>query len=88
MIAIQTKYCSPTNSRGSRIKAWTSNGHVVYVPFMHELSHEMLYFQAAKALVEKYKLDWDLTNARYGGTESGYVFCFANAIVNEETLAA
>lgn len=81
MIAIQTKYCGPTNTRGSRIKAWTCNGHKVYVPYQHELSGEALYFQAAKALIEKYKLDWDTSNICYGGTENGYVFCFGESVV-------
>lgn len=83
MIAIQTKYIRPTNSRGSRIKAWTSNGHSVTISYPHEYSHETCHFQAVKALVEKHKADWDLTDMRYGGTEDGYVFCFAHSIVKE-----
>jgi hypothetical protein len=83
MIAIQTKYIGPTNSKGSRIKAWTSNGHSCTVSYDHAYSHEMVHFQAVKELVKKHKLDWDLDNMRYGGTENGYVFCFEHSIVRE-----
>jgi hypothetical protein len=76
MIAIETKYLAPTNSRGSKIKAFTCNGHSVSVSCSYELSHEKLHFEAVKALVKKYNLDWNLDNMRYGGTKNGYVFCF------------
>jgi hypothetical protein len=83
MMAIQTKYIVATNSKGSRIKAWTCNGHSVTIPYPHEYSHEQCYFQAVKALVDKYKTDWDLSDIRYGSTDNGYVFCFAHSIVKE-----
>ena len=83
MIAIQTKYLGPTNSRGSRIKAWTSSGFSVTISYPHEYSYETCHFQAVKALIEKHRLDWDLTAMRYGGIDNGYVFCFDNSIVKE-----
>ena len=83
MIAIQTKYIGATNTRGSRIKAWTDTGFSVSIPYPHEHSHEVCHFQAVKALVQKHGLDWDLNDMRYGGTEKGYVFCFAHSIVKE-----
>jgi hypothetical protein len=83
MIAIQTKYISASNTKGSRIKAWTCNGHSVTIPFPHEYSHELCHFQAVKALVAKCKAEWDLSDMRYGGTDDGYVFCFAHSIVKE-----
>jgi hypothetical protein len=83
MIAIQTKYLGPTNSRGSRIKAWTDSGFSVTISYPYAHSYELSHFQAVKALIEKHKLDWDLTDMRYGGTEDGYVFCFAHSIVKE-----
>jgi hypothetical protein len=83
MIAIQTKYLQVTNTKGSRIKAWTSNGQSVTVSYDHAFSHELVHFQAVKALIAKHKLDWDLSDMRYGGTEDGYVFCFAHSIVKE-----
>jgi len=81
MIAIQTKYLPATNTRGSRIKAWTSSGFSATIPYPHELSHELCHFEAVKALCAKHNLAWDLTDMRYGGTENGYVFCFAGAVV-------
>jgi hypothetical protein len=83
MIAIQTKYVPATNSKPSRIKAWTSSGFSATISYPHELSHELVHFEAVKALVAKHNLPWDITDMRYGGTESGYVFCFANAIVEQ-----
>jgi hypothetical protein len=83
MIAIQTKYLGPTNTRGSRIKAWTDSGFSATISYPHELSYELCHFEAVKALVAKHNLAWDLTDMRYGGTEKGYVFCFANSIVEQ-----
>jgi hypothetical protein len=83
MIAIQTKYLGPTNTRGARIKAWTDSGFSTAISYPHEFSHELCHFQAVKALIAKHKLDWDLSDMRYGGTDNGYVFCFAHSIVKE-----
>lgn len=78
MIAIHTKYISATNTRGSRIKAYTVSGFSVTIPYPHEYSYEVCHFQAVKALVEKHKLDWDLTDMRFGDSADGkgYSFCF------------
>jgi hypothetical protein len=82
MIAIQTKYLSATNTKGARIKAWAAGRDwSVTIPYPYELSYELCHFEAVKAFVKKHNLDWDLTNMRHGGTESGYVFCFDSAIV-------
>jgi hypothetical protein len=81
MIAIETKYLSPTNTRGSKIKAYTCNGHSVLVGYDHALSHEAVHFEAVKALVAKYKLDWDISSMVYGGTKNGYVFCFPTSTI-------
>jgi hypothetical protein len=83
MIAIQTKYLGPTNTRGARIKAWTDSGFSASISYPHEFSHELCHFQAVKALIAKHKLDWNLDEMRYGGTDNGYVFCFAHSIVKE-----
>jgi hypothetical protein len=83
MIAIQTKYLGPTNTRGARIKAWTDSGFSASISYPHEVSHELCHFQAVKALIAKHKLDWNLNEMRYGGTDNGYVFCFAHSIVKE-----
>lgn len=83
MIAIHTKYIPATNFKGSRIKAYTVGygdfkGFQATIPYPYEYSHEVCHFQAVKALVEKHKLDWDLTNMRYGDSADGkgYSFCF------------
>lgn len=83
MIAIHTKYISPTNTRGSRIKAYTANwgsskGFNVTIPYDYSLSDVALHFKAVKALVEKHNLDWDLSNMRYGDSADarGFSFCF------------
>jgi hypothetical protein len=78
MIAIHTKYLCPTNSRGARIKAYTSSGFAATISYPHEFSYEICHYQAVKALVEKNNLDWDLTDMRFGDSADGkgYVFCF------------
>ena len=81
MIAIETKYIGPSNTKGSRIKAYTCNGHSASVSYPHELSHEAAHFEAVKALVAKHGLDWNISNMVYGGTKTGYVFCFADSKV-------
>ena len=87
MIAIQTKYIGPTNTRGSRIKAYApkhgGENRSVSIPYPHHLSHELVHFEAVKALVQKFKMEVDTTDMRYGGTDDGYVFCFADSIVKE-----
>jgi hypothetical protein len=81
MIAIETKYLSPTNTRGSKIKAFTCNGHSVTVSYDHALSNEAVHFEAVKELVKKYNLDWNISSMVYGGTKAGYVFCFPNSTI-------
>lgn len=81
MIAIQTKFISPTNTRGARIKAWTSSGFSATIPYPYASGHERGHFEAVKELVKKHNLDWDLSEMRYGGTDNGYVFCFNHSIV-------
>jgi hypothetical protein len=85
MPAIHTKYISATGARGSRIKAYTSKGLSVTIPYPHEKSHEFVYFEAVKALVKKYKLDWNIEKMRFGDSADGkgYVFCFDSSVVNE-----
>jgi hypothetical protein len=83
MIAIHTKYIGPTNTKGSRIKAYTSTGFTATVPYDYITNHEKAHFEAVKALVAKHKLDWDISKMCYGDSADGkgYVFCFADSIV-------
>jgi len=86
MIAIQTKYLSPTNTKGARIKAFATNRPLnwgVTIPYDYSESHEMPHFRAVQALIKKHKLEWDLNNMRFGGIDNGYVFCFDKSIVKE-----
>jgi hypothetical protein len=83
MIAIHTKYISASNSRGSRIKAYTAahgtfKGFQATISYPSELSGVECHFEAVKALVAKHNLEWDLDNMRYGDSADGrgYSFCF------------
>ena len=81
MIAIHTKFISATNIKGSRIKAYTCNGHSATVSVDHALDGEVRHFAAVKALVAKYALEWDLSDMVWGDSADGkgYVFCFNNS---------
>lgn len=83
MIAIHTKYIGPTDTRGSRIKAYTSAGFTATIPYPHELSYELCHFEAVKALVKKHNLGWNLEKMRFGDSADGkgYVFCFDSSEV-------
>jgi hypothetical protein len=83
MIAIHTKYISASNSRGSRIKAYTAphsnfKGFEVTISYPCELSGVACHFEAVKALIIKNKLEWNPENMRYGDSADarGYSFCF------------
>jgi hypothetical protein len=83
MIAIHTKYISASNSRGSRIKAYTAahgdfKGFTATISYPCELSGVACHFEAVKALIEKNKLGWKTDGLRYGDSADGrgYSFCF------------
>jgi hypothetical protein len=83
MIAIHTKFIKPTNSRGARIKAYTTGygdikGFTATIGFPHEFDSVKAHFEAVKALVTKNQLDWTLEGMRYGDSADGkgYSFCF------------
>lgn len=80
MVVIKTKYLSPTNSRGSRIKA-EANGFTVTVPYDYALNNEQVHFKAVQALVAKHGLDWDISNMGYGSDNTGYYFTFASSVM-------
>jgi len=83
MLAIHTKYISASNTKGSRIKARSDNGHSVIVSFDHSLHGHLVHFEAVKALVAKHKLNWDISNMCYGGSSDGkgYTFVFCDSKV-------
>ena len=83
MIAIHTKYIPATNSRGARIKAYTSSGFSVTVPYNHALSDYLVHYEAVRALVEKHALDWPIDQMAYGDSADGkgFTFCFLSSKV-------
>ena len=83
MQAIHTKYIGPSNSRGSRIKAYTAGGmgrkgFTATIAYPYQLSGEMAHFEAVKALIEQNGLDWNTDGMRYGDSADGrgFSFCF------------
>lgn len=77
MQAIVTKYLPATNTRGSRIKAYTHDVSIT-VRWDHELSNDVdNYRQAAMALVAKY--GWPADNWISGGAPDGYGYVFVRA---------
>jgi hypothetical protein len=83
MIAIHTKYLPVSNSRGSRIKAYTAahgtfKGFQATISYPSELSGVACHFEAVKALIIKNNLNWTTDNMRYGDSADGrgYSFCF------------
>lgn len=79
-LGIQTKYLPVTNTRGARVKAFTSNGHSAIVPFDHSLNTLDAHFAAVKALKKKLKTDWNIERMSFGGTKDGFFFCFSWSI--------
>lgn len=76
MKAISTRYFGPTNTRGSRIKAFDSDSNSITIPYPHELSGEAVHFAAAKALCEKMGWKGLLVG---GAIKSGYVFVWSHS---------
>jgi hypothetical protein len=88
MIAIHTKFLKATNTYGARIKAYTVGfgsvkGFTATVPYDYSVDVTEAHFEAVKALVRWNKLDWNLTNMRYGDSSdgNGFVFCFNGSVV-------
>ena len=50
MQAIQTKYLSPTNKKGARIKAWCAAGNKT-ISYPYGLTSDMAHYDAAMQLV-------------------------------------
>ena len=85
MIAIHTKFIPASNTKGARIKAYTSSKWSATVSYPYEKSYELAHFEAVKALIEKNKLDWKLDEMRFGDSADGkgYVYCFNDSIVGK-----
>ena len=80
MQAIITKYCGPSNSKPTRIKAMCDAGSI-FVEYDHSRSTEQAYAKAAMMLARK--LGWNgpeyLGHWRAGSYDYGYVFVFVAA---------
>ena len=71
---IQTKYLSPTNTMGGRVKAKASSASKsITISYDHSLDCEQAHAKAAMMLANL--LDWKGEYAA-GGNDSGYVFAF------------
>ena len=80
MQSIKTKYLPATNNLGRRIKVVTSGG----LKYTHKLGSEyalhcedetivMTHHEAVRALVDHYKLDWDISTLCCGGLGPGTI---------------
>ena len=75
MQAIITKYLSPTENRGSRIKAKCDAGSIT-IPYPHEYSTERAHAEAAIALRNKLGWTYDMVAGSLpdGAGNYGYAF--------------
>lgn len=83
MKAIHTKYIPASHTKGSRIKAYVEGGLSVTIMYPYVFDGARCHFEAVKALVEKHKLTWDISDMRWGDSSDGkgYTFCFADSKV-------
>ncbi len=82
--AILTKYIGPTDTKGSRIKAWSVSGRSVTIGYPYELSGEAIYRKALQAWCEAHRVGCralgiaedgcDHKNYVGGETKEGYAF--------------
>lgn len=84
MIAIHTKYIGPSNTRGSRIKAYTASSkwHAT-IAYPYDKDGVECHYEAVKALVKKHGLDFDVSKMCYGDSADsrGYVFVFPQSTI-------
>jgi hypothetical protein len=83
MQAIHTKYLTATNTKPSRIKAYTHAGLSAVISYPHEFDGHNAHYQAVKELAKKHALTWDIDRMTWGDSADGrgYVFCFSNSKV-------
>ncbi|WP_322996974.1 hypothetical protein [Castellaniella sp.] len=74
MQAISTKFCGPTNSRGSRVIAKAEAGRIVH-PWDHRQGIEDNHKAAAEALARKMGWDGEWIG---GGSPNGCGWVFVN----------
>lgn len=77
MVAIQTKYLGATDTRGSRIKAWTANGQSITISYDYSLDGMEIFKKAALELCKK--MNWSEC-IEGGSTKDGYIFVFVKPV--------
>ena len=76
--AITTKHCSPTNHRGSRVRA-SCERNATTIPWDHALNTGENHAAAAQALIDQN--GWDWPDFRWVGSalpKGGYAFVAVN----------
>lgn len=83
MQAIYTKYFSSTNTKPSRIKAYTRAGMSAVISFPDEEHAHIAHYRAVQALAKKHNLTWPIDRMTWGDSADGqgYVFCFEDSKV-------
>ncbi len=79
MQAIQTKYLSATNAKGSRIKATCAAGSVT-IDYPHDLSGMACHAKAAYALLAKMHWDYKLVGGHLA--DQSYAFVMVDPLSN------
>lgn len=79
--AIMTRYIGPTDLKGSRVKAFDSDGQSVTIGYDSSLSSSQAHAKAAEALCRK--MGWKGTLVS-GGVKGGEVFVFVDNFVRPE----
>lgn len=78
MQTVETRYHGPTNTRGARISATSSDGVRVFVPYDHSLEARDCHAEAVHAL--RKKMGWwkdpSFTMHLAGNSKHGYIWCF------------
>ena len=72
MQAITTKWLSPTDTKDARIKATSSSGLTITIPYDNELEEEQAHRVAAVAL--RKKLNWTDGELVGGSITTGFAF--------------
>lgn len=80
MQAIETRYCGPTDFKGSRIIATAAAGHRHVIPYPHELNSDAAHRKAATELAEI--MGWLKDGSRLVGganRRAGFTFVFVDS---------
>jgi hypothetical protein len=79
MQTINTKFLSPTNTKGARIKATaSSNGVSVTLPMNYEFDGIDIHKPSVIALAKKMAWTGEMVGGAFDGTGDAYVFVFTN----------